>query len=153
MPIRSAPEKRSSTEYPLNQHGSGEGGVGVTGEIVRRSEHRQRPVAEELVHVSAGVDDGGHDDVEQRVEAGHRVLRGVRLGERREVANVDEHHGDLAAFTREDVVTLLQQSRREGWVDVASEGAPEVVGAPANPDCIRLNDAASAPRSSSCADR
>ena len=39
-------------------------------------------------------------------------------------ANVDEHHGDLAAFTREDVVTLLQQTRREGWVDVTSEGPP-----------------------------
>jgi len=38
-----------------------------------------------------------------------------------EVADVDEHHGDLAAFTGEDVVTLLEQPRRQGRVDVGAE--------------------------------
>jgi hypothetical protein len=60
----------------------------------------------------AGVDDCRHDNLEQCVQAGHRVLGGVRLGEWREVADVDEHHGDLAAFTRKDIVALLEQPRR-----------------------------------------
>ena len=68
-----------------------------------------------------GVDDGRHDDLEQGVEARNRVLGGVRLGERGEVADIDEHHGHLAALTGEDVITLLEQPRREGWVDVGAE--------------------------------
>jgi hypothetical protein len=71
--------------------------------------------------VPSGVDDGGHDDLEQGVEARDGVLGGVGLGERGEVADVDEHHGHLAALTGEDVVTLLEQPRREGWVDVGPE--------------------------------
>ena len=68
-----------------------------------------------------GVDDGRHHDLEQRVEAGDRVLGGVGLGERGEVADVDEHHRHLAALTGEHVVTLLKQPRRQGRVDVGAE--------------------------------
>ncbi|CNK04838.1 Uncharacterised protein [Mycobacterium tuberculosis] len=32
----------------------------MIGKIVRGAEDRQRTVAEELVHMSAGIDDGGH---------------------------------------------------------------------------------------------
>jgi len=51
----------------------------------------------------------------------NRVLGGVRLGERSEVANVDEHHGHLAALAGKDIITLLQQTCREGWIDVGAE--------------------------------
>ena len=68
-----------------------------------------------------GVDDGGHHDLEQRVEAGDRVLGGVGLGERGEVADVDEHHRHFAALTGEDIVALLKQPRRQGRVDVGAE--------------------------------
>ena len=57
----------------------------------------------------------------KRVEAGDGVLGGVRLGERGEVADVDEHHRHLAALTGEHVVTLLEQPRRQGRVDVGPE--------------------------------
>ena len=60
-----------------------------------------------------GVDDGRHHDLEQGVEPGDGVLGGVRLGERREVADVDEHHRHLAALPGEDVVSLLEQPRRQ----------------------------------------
>ena len=96
-------------------------GVGMIGQVVRRAEDGQRAVAEELVDVPTGIDDGGHDDLEQRVEPGDGVLGGVRLGERREVADVDEHHRHLAALTGEHVVTLLEQPRRQGRVDVGAE--------------------------------
>jgi len=58
--------------------------------------------------VPAGVHDGRHDDLEHGVEARDRVLGGVRLGERGEVADVDEHHRHLAALTGEDVITLFE---------------------------------------------
>ena len=77
-------------------------------EVVRGAEDGQSAVAEELVDVPTGVDDGRHHDLEQRVEAGDGVLGGVRLGERGEVADVDEHHRHLAALTGEHVVTLLE---------------------------------------------
>ena len=50
-------------------------------EVVRCAEDGQRAVAEEFVHVPTSVNDGGHHDLEQRVEAGHRVLGCVGLGE------------------------------------------------------------------------
>jgi hypothetical protein len=37
------------------------------------------------------------------------------------VTDVNEHHGHLAALTGEDVVTLVEQPRREGRVDVGPE--------------------------------
>jgi len=71
--------------------------------------------------VPTGVHDGRHHDLEQRVEAGDGVLGGVGLGEWGEVADVDEHHRDLAALTGEDIFPLLKQPRRQGWVDVGAE--------------------------------
>ena len=93
----------------------------MIGEVIRSAEDGQCPVTEELVDVPTGVDDGRHYNLEQRVEAGDRVLGGIGLGERGEVAHVDEHHGDFAALTGEDVVTLLKQPRRQDWVDVGPE--------------------------------
>ena len=37
----------------------------------------------------ASIHDGGHDDLEQRIEAGDRVFGGVGLREWGEVANID----------------------------------------------------------------
>ena len=105
----------------VNQHRGGHRGVGMIGEVVRGAEDGQRAVAEELVDVPTGVDDGRHHDLEQGVEPGDGVLGGVRLGERGEVADVDEHHRHLAALTGEHVVTLLEQPRRQGGVDVGAE--------------------------------
>ena len=105
----------------VNQHSGGHRGVGMIGEVVRGAEDGQRAVAEELVDMPTGIDDGRHDDLEQRVEAGDGVLGGVGLGERGEVADVDEHHRHLAALTGEHVVTLLKQPRRQGGVDVGAE--------------------------------
>ena len=56
----------------------------------------------------SGFHDGRHDDFEHGVEARDRVLGGVRLGERGEVADVDEHHRHLAAFTSEHVIALCK---------------------------------------------
>ena len=70
-----------------------------------------------------GVDDSGHDNLKQSVEARDRVLGGVRLSERGEITNVDEHHGDLASLTSEHVITLLEQPRRQNRVDVGPECA------------------------------
>ena len=93
----------------------------MIGEVVGRAEDGQRAVAEELVDVPTGVDDGGHHDLEQGVEPGDGVLGGVGLGERGEVADVDEHHRHLAALAGEDVIALLEQPRRQGGVDVGAE--------------------------------
>ena len=68
-----------------------------------------------------GVDDRRDHDLEQRVEPGNGFLGGVRLGEGREIADVDEHHRYFAALAGEDVVTLLEQARRQRRVDVGPE--------------------------------
>jgi hypothetical protein len=117
-PKRSA---ESLSDEAVNQHSGTHRGVGMIREVVRGAEDRQSAVAKKFVHVPTGVDDGRHDDLEQGVEASDRVLGGVRLGERGEVANVDKHHCHLAALTGEDIVSLLQQARRQGWVDVGPE--------------------------------
>ena len=93
----------------------------MIGELVRRAEHRQRAVAEELVDMPTGIHDRRHHDLEQGIEPGDGVLGGVRFGERGEVADVDEHHRHLAALAGEDVVALLEQPRRQGRVDVGAE--------------------------------
>ena len=49
----------------VNQHSGGHRGVGMIREIVRGAEDGQRAVAEELVDVPTGVDDGRHHDLEQ----------------------------------------------------------------------------------------
>ena len=52
-------------DQAVNQHSGCHRGVGMIGEVVRGTEDRQRAVAEELVDVPTGVDDGRHDDLEQ----------------------------------------------------------------------------------------
>ena len=63
MPIRSVAAE-SFGDQAVNQHRSGHCRVGMIGEVVGRAEDRQRAVAEELVDVPTGIDDGGHDDLE-----------------------------------------------------------------------------------------
>src|SRR5262249_14539669 len=87
----------------LNPHSSIDSGVGMIGKVVGGAEDRQGAVAEELVDVPTSVDDGWHDDLEQGIEASDGVLGSVRFGERGEVADIDEHHGHLAALTGEHV--------------------------------------------------
>ncbi len=111
----------SLDDEAVNQHRRGDRGVGMILEIVGGPEHGERAIAEELVDVPAGFHDGRHNDLEKSVEARDGVLRSVCLGEGGEVADVDEHHRDIAALTRENVATLLEQSRRQGRVDVSSE--------------------------------
>ena len=111
----------SLADQAVDHHRGVHRGVGVIGQIVGGAEHRQRAVAEELVDMSAGVDDGRHHDLEQRVEPRDGVLGGVGLGERGEVADVDEHHRHLAALTGEHVVTLLEQPCGKARVDIGAE--------------------------------
>ena len=56
----------------------------------------------------AGIDHGGHHDLKQSVETGDRILCGICLSERRETADVDEHHCHLATLAGEHIVTLLE---------------------------------------------
>jgi hypothetical protein len=93
----------------------------VIGQFVRCAEDGQRAVAEKFVDMPTSVHDGRHHDLEQGVESGDGVLGGVRFRERSEVADIDEHHRHLAALTGEDVITLLEQPRRKGRVDVGAE--------------------------------
>jgi transposase InsO family protein len=46
----------------LNQKSDAHGGVSMTGKVVGCAEDGQRAVAEELVDVPTGVDDGGHNN-------------------------------------------------------------------------------------------
>lgn len=70
------PRGHEAVDRPGGPHGC----VGVIGEVVGRPEDGQCAVTEELVDVSSGLDDGGHHDLEQRVEAGDGVLGGVGFG-------------------------------------------------------------------------
>ena len=105
----------------VNPHRRGHRGVGMIGEIVGSAEHDESTIAEELVDMPTGLDDGRHDDFEKGVEAGHGVLGSVGLSERGELPDVDEHHGHVAALTGEHVITLFEQPRRQSWVDVGAE--------------------------------
>ena len=66
-------------------------------------------------------DDGRYHDLEQGIESGNRIFGGVRLGEQREVADVDEYHCHPAAFPGEHLVTLLEQPPSEGRADISAE--------------------------------
>src|ERR1700738_5056668 len=101
----------------MNHHRRAHRCISMIRKVIRRAEDGHRSVAEELIDVATGVDDGGHDDLEQSVEAGDGVLGGVRLGEWGEVTNVDEQYGHLATLSSEDIVALLEQSRRQRRVD------------------------------------
>jgi hypothetical protein len=75
----------------LNQHSGTHCGVGMLREVIRSTEHSERAVAEELVDMPTGVDDGRHHDFEQGIEASDGVLGAIRLGERGEIADIDKH--------------------------------------------------------------
>ena len=74
-----APGRTARATRRSDRPGGPHGCVGVIGES---SGARRRPVRRhrELVDVSSGLDDGGHHDLEQRVEAGDGVLGGVGFG-------------------------------------------------------------------------
>ena len=85
--------------------------------------------------MTTGVHDGRHHDLEQRVEARDRVFGGIRLGERGEVADIDEHNCHLAALTGEHIITLLKQPCRKRGRR-RSRTPPEAVAAqPIPPAC------------------
>ena len=63
---------------------------------VAGAEDCHEPVAQELVDHAVVSDDGVHGAVEDRVEVGHDLLGAALLGERREPADVEEEHADLA---------------------------------------------------------
>ena len=90
--------------------------------IIRCAEDCECAVAEELIDMPTGIDDGGHHDLKQGVESGHDILGRVGFGEGGEVADVDEHHCHFATLAGEDIVTLFEELRREDGVDVGAEG-------------------------------
>ncbi len=61
-------------------------------DAVALTEHREQPVAEELVDPAAVRGDRGADDAEELVEHVDDVERQPLLREAREIAQVDEHH-------------------------------------------------------------
>jgi hypothetical protein len=63
---------RHSYRRPVSNHGAS----ASDSTSAHLEPHVEDAVAEELVDVSPGIDDGGHDDLEQGVEAGNRVLGG-----------------------------------------------------------------------------
>src|ERR1700743_1155348 len=85
------------SDETVNRHRGGHCGVGMVREGVGGAEDRQSAVAKELIDMTTAVHDGRHDYTDTRVEACNGVHGGIRLGERGEVADVDEHHGYLAA--------------------------------------------------------
>ena len=89
--------------------------------LIGSTEDGQRAVTEELVDMPTGIHHGRHHYLEQRVEPSHDILGGVRFGERREIADIDECHRHLASLTGEHVVTLFDQARGQGGIDVGAE--------------------------------
>jgi uncharacterized protein DUF3631 len=106
----------------VDQHSGVQRRVGVIRKIIRRTEDSQSAVAKELIDMPTGIHNSGHHNLEQGVEPGNGVLGGVCLGERGEVADVDEHHRHFSALPGKYIVTLLEQPRREGWIDVGPKG-------------------------------
>ena len=72
----------------------GDAAVGVVGQRLGRAEHAEHAVAEELCSRAAVRLEHGHDDAEELVQQRHRLARRRAVGEAREVADVDEQHGD-----------------------------------------------------------
>ena len=96
----------------VNQNSGGDSGIGMIRKVIRSAEDGQRPVTQELVDVPTGVDDSRHHDLEQRVEAGDRVLGGISLD-------------DITVTSRRSPVKTSspcsKQPRRQNWVDVGPE--------------------------------
>ena len=93
----------------------------MTSQIVGRPENRQCAITEELVHMPTGIHHRRHHNLEHRIEPGHRVLSSIGLRERREITDIDKQHRHLTALTGEDIVTLLQQPRRQPRIDIRAE--------------------------------
>src|SRR5437764_7729925 len=94
--------------------------IGVVGQVLGGAEDAHHSVADELVRVAAVPGDDGDDAAEEVVQACDRLARARVLGERREVANVDEQHGDLGLLGLERLA-LGQHAPRDLGVDVAAE--------------------------------
>ena len=69
--------------------------LGVVGLALGRAEHGDQPVADELVDVAAVLVDARHGGLEQLVQLGDDLVRLGLLGERGEVADVEEQDGHL----------------------------------------------------------
>ena len=72
----------------------GDAAVGVVGQRLGRAEDAEHAVAEELLHAPAVLLEHRHGDPEELVQQRDRLARGHPVGERGEVADVDEQHGD-----------------------------------------------------------
>ena len=119
MPIRSSPcvgllDDLGDLQRRLD------GAVGVVVEAVRRPEDAEQPVADELVRVPAVMGEQRDDVVVEAVELGDHVPRARALGERREVADVEEQDGDLDLLALE-VHALLEHAVGERGVDEGAE--------------------------------
>src|SRR4051794_41684570 len=66
----------------------------MVGKGLRRAEHREQPVAQELVRVAAVLRHDWHHQLEELVEEVHGLARGGAIRERRETADVDKANGD-----------------------------------------------------------
>ena len=89
----------------------GDAAVGVVGQRLGRAEHAEHPVAEELLHAPAVLLEHRHRDPEELVQQRHRLARRDAVGERREVADVDEQHGDHRVLA----VHRVLRSHSETW--------------------------------------
>ena len=94
--------------------------VGVVGQRVRRAEHGQQAVADELVGVGAVLGQHRHDELVERVELGHDLGRRGLLGERGEAADVEEQDRDLDLLALE-LGPLLDHALGEHRVDERAE--------------------------------
>ena len=123
-----------------------ESAVGVVAEHLRRAEHGEQAVADELVHMAAVASNGRHDRLEELVQARHDLGRVRPLGEPGEVAHVAEQHRDLGLERARDLA-LTEDVLRHVAVEVGPERLAQLL-ALSSPAAIRLNPSASSPSSS-----
>ena len=89
-------------------------------QVLGRAEHRQQPVAHELVRVAAMAGEHRDDELVERVQGGDDLAGARPLGERGELPDVEEHHGDLDVLPFEHRA-LHENAFREHRIDEGAE--------------------------------